>query len=413
MKQQSERTLILAGSLFLVGLIIADVLTQHLNQLELFNEETKSALLVSSSNHADAHPAAQKNKYEKQSENKLDTRYRDKVTTDTANTSASGLRNSKKQKTFLAEITPPPPVQSNNSANDNELPFDQVGLEGKYECVTSDIPQTQFHLFHNALNPHGRWFRHSKFGTCWIPQESQKNPQWRPFLNQGKWTYTNLGWLWHSDYHWGAYPFHYGRWFHTSKGWAWKPEGSWSTAWVTWRNASEYCGWAPLPPIQKNPQHATPSKEKSKPNSAVCSPPLSEKYFVFLPKKHLLETSLDAKILNAEKARLVFQYSKPADRFARGKDQRIGNHGIPANRLLPWMQTGLRNQAADQKVSAAYQTNHGPNVSSPNAGRATYQKRLWTQSPSLQGPATPGQIPANIQSTPQGRMNNMKQAEQK
>ena len=60
MKQQSERTLILAGSLFLVGLIIADVLTQHLNQLELFKEETKSALLVSSSNHADEHPVAQK-----------------------------------------------------------------------------------------------------------------------------------------------------------------------------------------------------------------------------------------------------------------------------------------------------------------------------------------------------------------
>ena len=91
MKQQSERTLILAGSLFLVGLIIADVLTQHLNQLELLNEETKSALLFSSFNHADAHPAAQKNKYEKQSENKLDTRYRDKFTTSTVNTSNSGL----------------------------------------------------------------------------------------------------------------------------------------------------------------------------------------------------------------------------------------------------------------------------------------------------------------------------------
>ena len=413
MKQQSERTLILAGSLFLVGLIIADVLTQHLNQLELFKEETKSALLVSSSNHADEHPVAQKNKYEKQSENKLDRRYRDKVTTDAANTSVSGLRNPKKQKTFLAEITPPPPVQSNNSANDNELPFDQVGLVGKYECVTSDIPQTQFHLFYNALNPHGRWFRHSKFGTCWIPQESQKNPQWRPFLNKGKWTYTKLGWLWHSDYHWGGYPFRYGRWFHTSKGWAWKPEGSWSTAWVAWRNASEYCGWAPLPPIQKNPQPASPNEEKLKPNSAVFSIPLSEKYFVFLPKKHLLETSLDAKILNAEKARLVFKYSKPADRFARGKDQRIGNHGIPANRLLPWMQAAFRNQTDDQKVSAAYQANHDSNVSSPNAGRAAYQKRLWTQSPSLQGPAPLDQIPANIQSTPQGRMNNIKQAEQK
>ena len=375
MKQQSERTLILAGSLLLVGLIIADVLTQHLNQLELLNEETKSLLLVASSSHADAHPVAQKNKYEKQSGNKLDTSYRDKFTTDTVNPSALDLRDSRKQKTFLAEITPPPPVQSNNSDHDNELPFDQVGLEGKYECVTSDIPRTQFHLFYNALNPHGRWFRHSQFGTSWIPQESQKNPQWRPFLNKGKWTYTKMGWLWHSDYRWGTYAFHYGRWFHTSKGWAWKPEGNWSTAWVTWRNASEYCGWAPLPPIQKNPQSASPNKENLKPNFTVFSTPLSEKYFVFLPKKHLLETSLDAKILNAEKARLVFQYSKPADRFARGKDQRIGNHGIPANRLLPWMQTGFQNQKADQKVSAENrrpQVSHGHNVSPANAGRATY-----------------------------------------
>lgn len=384
MKQQSERTLMLAGSLLLVGLIIADVLTQHLNQLELLNEETKSLLLVASSKDVDVPSTASKIKYEKQSKNKWDTRHRDKFTTNTEDTPISGLRNSKKQKTFLAEVTPPPPVQSNHFANDNELPFDQVGLEGKYKCVTSDIPQTQFRLFYNALNPHGRWFRHSQFGTCWIPQESQKNPQWRPFLNEGKWTYTKIGWLWHSDYRWGTYAFHYGRWFHTSKGWAWKPEASWSTAWVTWRNASEYCGWAPLPPIQKNPQSASSDKENSKPNSTVFSTSLSEKYFVFLPKKHLLETSLDTKILNAEKARLVFQYSKPADRFTRGKDQRIGNHGIPANRLLPWMQTGFKNQKAEQKVSAENrrpQTSYGRNASSANAGRATYQKRSWAQSP--------------------------------
>ena len=307
MKQQSERTLMLAGSLLLVGLIIADVLTQHLNQLELLNEETKSLLLVASSKDVDVPSTASKIKYEKQSKNKWDTRHRDKFTTNTEDTPISGLRNSKKQKTFLAEVTPPPPVQSNHFANDNELPFDQVGLEGKYKCVTSDIPQTQFRLFYNALNPHGRWFRHSQFGTCWIPQESQKNPQ-----------------------------------------------------------------------------SASSDKENSKPNSTVFSTSLSEKYFVFLPKKHLLETSLDTKILNAEKARLVFQYSKPADRFTRGKDQRIGNHGIPANRLLPWMQTGFKNQKAEQKVSAENrrpQTSYGRNASSANAGRATYQKRSWAQSP--------------------------------
>jgi hypothetical protein len=155
---------------------------------------------------------------------------------------------------------------------------------------------------------------------------------------------------------------------------------------------------------------------------------LSEKHFVFLPKKHLLETSLDAKILNAEKARVVFQYSKPADRFARGKDQRIGNHGIPANRLLPWMQTGFQNQKADQKVSVENrrpQTSHGHNVSPANAGRATHQKRSRAQSPlnsdrypalqsySFHNPSPPDQIRSNVQPDSQVRMNKMKQAESK
>ena len=430
MKPKSERTLILAGSLFLAGLIIADVITQHLNQLESSNEEAESILAVSIQNPIPDQTVEQNIKPEKETVNRSSLPSNDKAEIDEAGRPTSEQEGAKKSKSFTVEVTPPPPVQPANTPKENELPFEQVGVVGKYQYVTSEIPQTQFNIFYNALNPYGRWFRHSNFGTCWIPQESQKSPQWRPYLNDGKWTYTKSGWLWHSNYRWGGYPFHYGRWFHTSKGWAWKPEGDWSTAWVSWRNAGEHCGWAPLPPVHSDTKPARSKKENARAKSvtATYATPLSEDHFVFLQKKSLFEASLNSKILNAEKARSVFRTSKPADRFARGKDQRIGNHGIPANMLLPWMQSGQQNQANHQKASTENQTtraNQGPNVANTIARNAAYQNRLAAQ-PSVisgqnfvpqpvsgQGTLPPRSLPSNPQLTPQNRINNIKQAEQR
>jgi hypothetical protein len=422
MKPKSERTLILAGSLFLAGLIIADVLTQHLNQLESSKEDTESIPAVSSLNPGDNQLVEGQVEPRIATKNRSTMHSREQGEADLRGKSASVRQESSNSKEFTADVTPPPPVQSSLRTKENELPFEQAGVAGKYQYVASDIPQTQFNIFYNALNPHGRWFRHSNFGTCWIPQESQKNPQWRPYLNDGKWTYTKSGWLWHSDYRWGGYPFHFGRWFHTSKGWAWKPEGDWSTAWVSWRNAGEHCGWAPIPPVHADTKPANSKKQNSKQVTATFSTPLSEDHFVFLQKKNLFEESLHSKILNAEKARSVFRFSKPADRFARGKDQRIGNHGIPANMLLPWM------QPEHQKASTSNQTpqiNHGPNGNALNGRNATYQNRLVTQPsiisgqnfvpPSLsrQGAAPARQLPVNTQLTSQDRMQNIKQAEQR
>jgi hypothetical protein len=426
MKPKSERTLILAGSLFLAGLIIADVLTQHLNQLKLSNEEADSTQTNSSS-----YPhGEQEVETGKASKKRSVLGLGEKDEANVNGKPVSIALGSKEPDSFIAEVTSPPPVQSSKIQEETELPFEHGGVMGKYQYVTSDIPQTQFNIFYNALNPHGRWFRHSNFGTCWIPQKSQQNPQWRPYLNDGRWTYTKSGWLWHSDYRWGGYPFHYGRWFHTSKGWAWKPEGDWSTAWVSWRNAGEHCGWAPVPPVHSDTSSSKSKKQNSKPKSVSTnfSSPLSEDHFVFLQKKNLFEASLYSKILNAEKARSVFRNSKPADRFARGKDQRIGNHGISANMLLPWMQSNQQNHVDYQKASNSTQipgTNHGPKGTTANGRDSTFQNPLATQPslntgqinvpPSLsrQGAIPPRQVPSNIQLTPQNRMNNIKKAEQR
>jgi len=74
------------------------------------------------------------------------------------------------------------------------------------------------------------------------------DPYWRPYCDQGHWVYTAEGWLWQSDYPWGDIPFHYGRWSRDALGWVWVPGYDWAPAWVCWRHAEGYCGWAPLPP---------------------------------------------------------------------------------------------------------------------------------------------------------------------
>lgn len=105
--------------------------------------------------------------------------------------------------------------------------------------------------FQGQLAPYGQWVDIPGQGLCWVPSVQASVPDWRPYLNDGRWLYTDDGWSWQSDYPWGEYAFHYGRWFRDPRlGWAWVPGYNWGPGWVSWRNAEAdgFCGWAPLPP---------------------------------------------------------------------------------------------------------------------------------------------------------------------
>lgn len=101
--------------------------------------------------------------------------------------------------------------------------------------------------FRQALEPHGRWHRHSRWGEVWIPRNARGD--WRPYT-RGHWVYTEeWGWYWIADEEWGWIPYHYGRWVRDREfGWVWIPGNEWGPAWVSWRRGGDAVGWAPLPP---------------------------------------------------------------------------------------------------------------------------------------------------------------------
>ena len=91
------------------------------------------------------------------------------------------------------------------------------------------------------------WVDVEGYGRCWRPAAAS-DPNWHPYCNRGHWIYSDAGWFWQSDDSWGDIVFHYGRWYLGSAGWVWVPGYDWAPAWVSWRHADAYCGWAPLPP---------------------------------------------------------------------------------------------------------------------------------------------------------------------
>jgi hypothetical protein len=130
------------------------------------------------------------------------------------------------------------------------------GGAGQNILTTVEMPalphletRTNLDMFQQALAPYGSWIHSPDYGQVWQPTVETVNPDWRPYVNEGQWVATDNGPYWQSGYSWGWAPFHYGRWAQAPKlGWVWVPGKTWAPAWVSWRLALSYSGWAPLPP---------------------------------------------------------------------------------------------------------------------------------------------------------------------
>jgi len=103
-----------------------------------------------------------------------------------------------------------------------------------------------FQEFYDQLSPYGEWVDHPDWGYIWLPDAGE---DFVPYSTAGHWVLSNYGWTWVSDYDWGWAAFHYGRWdYDNYYGWFWVPDNEWGPAWVTWRSATGYYGWAPMRP---------------------------------------------------------------------------------------------------------------------------------------------------------------------
>src|SRR5512133_1624549 len=101
-------------------------------------------------------------------------------------------------------------------------------------------------VFDRSLAPYGQWVFLPAYGRVWHP--GGIGTGWRPYF-YGEWIWTDEGWFWDSDEPWGWATYHYGRWaLDPTFGWVWVPRLDWAPAWVAWRVADGYVGWAPLVP---------------------------------------------------------------------------------------------------------------------------------------------------------------------
>jgi hypothetical protein len=121
-------------------------------------------------------------------------------------------------------------------------------VEGSVEVNAAVGPDVDPDSFRPVLTNYGEWVEVPGYGTVWRPYARVVGVDFVPYSSGGHWVYTDVGWVWESDYPWGWAAFHYGNWVDIDGGWAWIPGRRWAPAWVEWRYGGGYVGWAPLGP---------------------------------------------------------------------------------------------------------------------------------------------------------------------
>jgi hypothetical protein len=146
--------------------------------------------------------------------------------------------------------TPPPAAPTLPPAYAGPIPL--APAESYVAPVAPPGSEMNLVYFQNQLLPYGQWVDVPPYGPVWRPNDAIRIAGWRPYFNQGYWQYTEAGWFWHSDAPYGDIVFHYGRWMRDVRyGWVWIPGYDWAPAWVSWRHAEGFAGWAPLPPAAR------------------------------------------------------------------------------------------------------------------------------------------------------------------
>jgi hypothetical protein len=216
--------------------------------------------------------------------------------------------------------------------------------------------------FYDTLAPYGSWVDLDGYGWCWRPSVCVYNPSWQPYCDHGHWVYTDCGWYWFSDYSWGWAPFHYGRWFrHPHWGWCWAPDTMWGPSWVTWRQSSGYCGWAPLPPFATY-QAGVGFFYRGSAVSIGFNWGLSENCFTFVPTQFFCDPHPRRYCVAPAQVTQIFNQTTVINNF-NGHGRNLANRGIDPERITAVTHTPIRPVAIRDATAPAGHGSRGDQLS--------------------------------------------------
>jgi hypothetical protein len=201
------------------------------------------------------------------------------------------------------------------------------------ETPAAEPVNVSYNYFYNSLAPYGSWINIGGYGLCWQPTVCVANSGWRPYCDRGRWVYTDCGWYWRSYYTWGWAPFHYGRWFrHERWGWCWMPGTVWGPSWVNWRYTSGYCGWAPLPPAACY-QSGGGFTYHGRQVGFGFGFGLSSSCYSFVPANRFCDPEPRRHCVPPHHVGQFYHHTVPVNRFAEGENHRVMNKGIPVKKI--------------------------------------------------------------------------------
>ncbi len=173
---------------------------------------------------------------------------------------------------FLLALMPIASYSQNQDSLLKQINDIDISLSSPVDAEENLFMNTvSFQSFYDVLSPMGEWIQITKEDVdedlnegegqayssltddddllfIWKPAVT---PSWKPYMN-GRWEYTDHGWLWISADSWGNSTYNYGRWWNSAKyGWVWLPGYTWAPGWVRWKVSENSIGWAPLSPKAK------------------------------------------------------------------------------------------------------------------------------------------------------------------
>ncbi|MDZ4817299.1 MAG: DUF6600 domain-containing protein [Verrucomicrobiota bacterium] len=103
----------------------------------------------------------------------------------------------------------------------------------------TDTPRVDFDVAYTFLLKHGSWEPHKTYRYAFVPAAA---PGWQPFRD-GRWLYSDDGWLWQGKEPWSWLTDHYGFWRNEDSRWIWVPRSRWFAAPVVWQKKGESIAW--------------------------------------------------------------------------------------------------------------------------------------------------------------------------